>query len=147
MSEAAAFERIRSLLDAQRFAVLCTSTQGFPYASLVAIAAETDLRRIYFATPEKTQKTANLHADNRVALLADDRSNRAEDCQGGTAVTVLGRAEPLSDEAKRKALALYLHKHPHLKAFAESPDTVLVCVHVERYRLVEKFQMTTDIQF
>lgn len=142
-----ALKRIETLLSTQRFAVLCTSTQGFPYASLVAVAAGADLRKIFFATPEKTQKTANLYADGRVALLVDDRSNRAEDCQGGTAVTILGRAEPLSGEAKREALLPYLQKHPNLKAFVETADTVLICVHVERYRLVEKFQTTTDVQF
>ena len=43
MSEAA-LGRVSVLVDAQRFGVLCTSTQGFPYASLVAIAAESDMR-------------------------------------------------------------------------------------------------------
>jgi nitroimidazol reductase NimA-like FMN-containing flavoprotein (pyridoxamine 5'-phosphate oxidase superfamily) len=142
-----ALERIGKLLSTQRFAVLCTSTQGFPYASLVAVAEEADLRCLYFATPEKTQKTANLYADGRVALLVDDRSNRAEDCQGGIAVTILGRAELLLETAKDKVLPVYLQKHPNLKAFVEASDTVLVCVHVERYRLVEQFQTTTDIEF
>ena len=142
----AALERIRALLESQRFAALCTSEQGWPYVSLVAIAQEESLRRVYFATPQNTQKTANLEADSRVTLLADDRSNRAEDCQAGTAVTILGRAELLSGQAKAEAIALYLKKHPHLKSFVESPDTVMVCVHVERYRLVEQFQKTTDVQ-
>ena len=95
----AVMDRIGALLATQRFAALCTSVEGWPYASLVAVAADASLRCIYFATPENTQKTANLHADSRVALLVDDRSNRAEDCQGGMAVTILGRAEILSGPA------------------------------------------------
>ena len=78
-------------------------------------------------------------------MLVDDRSNRAEDCQAGTAVTLLGRAEPLAGQAKTAAATLYLKKHPHLKSFLESPDTVLVSIRVERCRLVEQFQTTTDI--
>jgi len=144
MSEAAA-ARIRALLEGQRFAALCTSEQGWPYVSLVAIAAEPTLRNVYFATPQNTQKTANLYADSRVALLVDDRSNRAEDCQIGMAVTMLGKAEPLAGDAKTAAAAFYVQKHPHLKSFVESSDTVLVCVHVERCRLVEQFQKTTDV--
>lgn len=144
MSEAAA-SRIRELLDGQRFAALCTSQQGWPYVSLVAIVAESSLRQVYFATPQNTQKTANLYADSRVALLVDDRSNRAEDCQIGAALTLLGKAEPLTGHARADAAAVYLQKHPHLKSFVESPDTVMVCVHVERCRLVEQFQKTTDI--
>ena len=144
MSDAADW-RIRALLDEQRFAALCTSERGWPYVSLVAIAAEGSLRRLYFATPKNTQKTANLYADSRVALLVDDRSNRAEDCQIGTAVTILGKAEPLAGDTRTVAAAFFLQKHPHLTSFVESSDTVLVCVHVERCRLVEQFQKTTDI--
>lgn len=140
-----AVDRIRTLLTTQRFAALCTSHEGWPYASLVAMAAEETLGRIYFATPQSSQKTANLYADSRVALLADDRSNRADDCLSGMAVTILGRAESLAGQARADAAALFLQKHPHLKAFVESPDTVMVCVHVERCRLVEQFQNTTDI--
>ncbi len=140
-------ERVRTLLNGQRFAALCTSEKGWPYVSLVALAADASLRKVYFATPQKTQKTANLQADSRVALLVDDRSNRAEDCQAGMAVTILGRAALLSGAARDDAVTLYLTKHPHLKSFAQSPDTVMVCVHVERCRLVEQFQKTTDLVF
>jgi uncharacterized protein YhbP (UPF0306 family) len=142
-----ALDRIGALLATQRFAALCTSEVGWPYASLVAVAADAPLRCIYFATPENTQKTANLNADSRVALLVDDRSNRAEDCQGAMAITILGRAEILSGNAQARCLPLYLGKHPNLKSFVEAADTVMVCVHVERYRLVEQFQKTTDVQF
>lgn len=138
---------IAALLKAQKFAVLCTSTQGWPYAGLVAVAAEDDLKCIYFATPENTQKTANLRADGRVALLVDNRSNRPEDCQSGAAVTILGRAEIFPPETQPRAMSLFLNKHPNLKTFLDAADTVLVCVHVERCRLVENFQSTTDIEF
>ena len=141
----AALERVGALLEQQRFGVLCTQTEGWPYASLVALAASADLRHVVFATPENTQKTANLHADGRAALLVDNRSNRAEDCQAGMAVTILGRAELLSGDSKAQSRSLYLEKHPDLKAFADAADTVMVCVHVERYRLVERFQSITDI--
>ena len=59
----AALEHIKTLLAAQRFAVLCTSSAGRPYASLVAIVADHHLHQIYFATPKNTQKSANLLAD------------------------------------------------------------------------------------
>jgi len=143
----AALERIRILLTEQRFAVLCTSTEGWPYAGLVAFAAENNLRCIYFATPENTQKTANLRADGRVALLVDDRSNRPEDCQTGAAVTLLGRAAVFSTTALPDAVSLLRNKHPQLNSFLDAADTVIVRVQVERCRLVEHFQTTTDIQF
>lgn len=140
-----ALAQVAALLEHQRFGVLCTSSGGWPYASLVALAASADLRHVVFATPEKTQKTANLQADGRVALLVDDRSNRAEDCQRGTAVTILGRAEISHGDSTAQSRSLYLEKHPDLAAFADAADTTFVCVHVERYRLVEHFQTVTDI--
>ena len=142
-----AAERVKTLLKGQKFAVLCTSSQGWPYAGLVAVAAEDDLKQIYFATPENTRKTANLRADDRVALLVDNRSNRPEDCQTGAAVTFLGRAEMLAPRTRPQAVSLFLDKHPNLKHFVDASDTVLVSVHVERCRLVENFQSTTDIEF
>ena len=142
----AALTRIGKLLDAQRFAVLCTSTQGWPYAGLVAFYAHPDRHHIYFATPRNTQKTANLLSDNRVALLVDNRSNSADDCDQAIAVTILGRAEILPDSSRAQAVSDYLKEHPNLTDFVESPQTAMVCVHVEHYRLVEQFQATTDIK-
>ncbi len=141
-----AFERIATLLEAQRFGVLCTSTDGWPYAGLVAFYAEPDLKNIYFATPRNTQKTANLSADGRVALLVDDRSNSPQDCQQGMAVTVLGRAAIVSGDPGESYAHAYLKKHPNLKAFIESPETVMVRIGVEQCRLVEQFQATTDVR-
>ncbi len=141
-----AFERIAALLEAQRFAVLCTSTDGWPYAGLVAFYAEPDLKTICFATPRNTRKTANLCADGRVALLVDDRSNSEQDCQQGMAVTVLGRAEILPDDRRQRYTPAYLEKHPNLKPFLESSETVMVRIAVQQYRLVEQFQSTTDLR-
>ena len=142
----AAMERIGVLLNEQRFAVLCTSTDGWPYAGLVAFAVEKELKRIYFATPENTQKTANLRADGRVALLVDNRTNRPEDCRHGMAVTILGHAEIFDPGSRPEAGGCLLTKHPDLAVFLDALDTVLVCIHVERYRLVEQFQHTIDVR-
>jgi heme iron utilization protein len=143
----AALQRIAALLAEQKFAVLCTSADGWPYAGLVAFAAEDDAKRIYFATPENTQKTANLRADGRVALLVDNRSNRAQDCQEAMAATILGQAELLSAQTPSEAKTLLVRKHPDLNPFFDTENTVIVCIHVQRCRLVDHFQTTTDIRF
>lgn len=144
MSQAAP-DTLRRLLDQQSFAVLCTSAEGWPYCSLVAFAAEPTLKTLYFATPRQTQKTANLAADARVALLIDNRSNQQDDYFSALALTVIGQARFLSQAELPTAKTLYARKHPRLSAFIEQADTAMVAVSVTRYRLVEQFQKVTDI--
>ena len=49
-------ERIRGLMAAQPFAVLCTQGGGQPYGSVIAYAFDPDLRSFVFGTPVATRK-------------------------------------------------------------------------------------------
>lgn len=138
--------RIASLLDGQRLAVLSTQFGGAPYASLVGFAAEKDLSRIYFATPETTRKYRNISADPRAALLIDSRTHREADFHEAAAVTAVGTAAELDKSADRKAVSLYLSRHPYLADFLRAPTTRMVGILVERYLLVENFQQVMELQ-
>jgi heme iron utilization protein len=133
-------QEIKELLTGQRLAVLATSDQGRPYASLVAFTAADDLHAIYFATSRKTRKYANLTAEPRAALLIDSRSNREEDLQQAAAVTVLGAAAELGADEKTVPASLFLARHPTLKEFIEAPATAFFAIRVEKYVYVSRFQ-------
>ncbi len=139
-------QRIAALLDGQRLAVLSTQFGGAPYASLVGFAAEKDLSRIYFATPETTRKYRNISADPRVALLIDSRTHREADFHEAAAVTAVGTAAELDKSADRKAVSLYLSRHPYLADFLRAPTARLVGIRVDRYLLVENFQQVMELQ-
>lgn len=132
-------ERIRSLLDSQKLAVLATKRDGSPYSNLMAFAASSDLTRFYFVTNRSTRKFRNLTEDDRASLLVDDRENTSSDFHRASAVTVLGRTRPLDGETLAAARRLLVTRHPYLKTFVDSPTCQVFCFEVEVYYLVEAF--------
>jgi nitroimidazol reductase NimA-like FMN-containing flavoprotein (pyridoxamine 5'-phosphate oxidase superfamily) len=138
-------DRVRTLLTGQYLAVLSSSREGAPYASLVAFAAAEDLRTILFATSRTTRKYANLSASASAALLIDNRRNEEADFHRAMAVTAVGRVEELEGDDRQRGEKLYLAKLPHLEDFVRAPSCALLCLAVERYILVRKFQRVEEL--
>ena len=138
-------QRLSQLFTAQKLAVLATQHQGQPYASLIAFAASSDLKELYFTTPRATRKFAYLQANPKVALLIDSRSNQDEDIHRAIAATVVGTAVEVPPEEREQVLKRYLTKHPHLEEFAQSPSTAVVRVIVETYYVVSRFQEVMEL--
>ncbi len=137
--------RLHELLASQPLAVLATSHDGAPYASLIAIAADGE-SRLYFATPRATRKWGNLATESRVAVLLDDRSGHPSDFHRAAAATGVGTASECTDtdaETGRKAL---VERHPHLEAFVSAPSTVIARVDVFRWYVVTRFQSVDCIE-
>jgi len=132
-------------LQSQPLAVLATQSQGQPYASLVAFASSSDLKSIYFATTRSTRKYANLSGDSRVAMLIDNRSNKASDFRWAMAATATGTANEVDPNEKESALDLYLAKHPHLKEFVHSPTCAVCEIRVQTFFVVTRFQHVLEV--
>jgi nitroimidazol reductase NimA-like FMN-containing flavoprotein (pyridoxamine 5'-phosphate oxidase superfamily) len=130
---------IQELFSGQRLAVLSSTGDGQPYASLVAFAATEDLKHIIFATTRSTRKYANLSSESKVALLIDNRTNEERDFSYAVAATALGSAEEVRNHERESCLEIYLRKHPHLQEFVSSPSCALLTVSVEKYYVVNKF--------
>lgn len=139
-------DQIRALFDSQSLAVLATSKDDQPYASLVLFAATPDLKEIIFLTPNTTRKYDHLIHNPKVAVLVNDTTNQKEDIDRAASVTATGIAAILEHEKKKQYLDLYLYRHPHLKSFSDLKTTALVCVAVDRYVLVTQFQKVVEIQ-
>jgi nitroimidazol reductase NimA-like FMN-containing flavoprotein (pyridoxamine 5'-phosphate oxidase superfamily) len=136
---------LRKLLNSQPLAVLATQDRGQPYASLVAFASSDDLKSLYFATTRSTRKYGNLSGDSRVAMLVDNRSNKASDFRWAMAATATGKAEEVNARKRKKALELYLAKHPHLKDFVHSPTCALCEIRVQTFFVVTRFQSVVEV--
>ena len=146
-SDASVLERLRGLLDGQRFAVLATRQQGgHPYASLLGFAVDDDLEQLIFATLRTTRRFANLTAEPRVSLLIDDRSNAETDLLDAAAVTVLGDALEMEGERRETAAKRFLARHPAMAEFVGSPGCALMAVQVRAYYLVTRFQNVIEIR-
>jgi len=148
MDEAAEpLESLRELFARQRLGVLATQGPGHPYASLVAVHASDDLRRLYFTTTRATRKFHFLTANPHVAMLVDSRSDDDLDFHGAMAATAVGTVRELDGEERAVHLAAFLRRHPHLHTFASAPTSALVEIAVQHYYLVKRFQNVTEIHF
>lgn len=132
-------QRLEQLLATEPLAVLSTSHDGAPYASLVAIAA-LEPGRVHFATTRSTRKWGNVSEDPRVALLVDDRSNDPADFHRAAAATGIGAAAESEGANRDTAREALLERHPHLADFLASPSTVIASVDIERWYVVTRFQ-------
>ena len=136
---------LQDLFLNQRLAVLSTQKDGAPYANLVAFSSADELTKLVFVTPRATRKFSNITADNRVAMLMDNRSNDNLDFSNAVAVTATGRAFDLKSTEKDRLLDNYLSKHPHLTDFAKSPSCAVISVEVETYYCVYRFQNVMEL--
>ncbi len=156
-SENSLAQRIAQLLTAQLVGVLATNQamlaqsgptpsgpthSGQPYTSLMAFAHTPDLHYLIIATLKETQKHANLLQNACLSLLIDNRCNSVADYQHAVAISVIGRAEIIPEDAAERLQALFLAKHPQLRAFVTNPECALLRISVQCYRVVSEFQAT-----
>jgi len=73
-------------------------------------------------------------------LLIDNRENLASDFSNSIAVTATGVVKEFDDAEKLAALQLFINKHPNLETFTQSPTCAFICLQVNRYNLVRRFQ-------
>ena len=133
-------DKLKAFFKSMKFAVLSTSADGQPYASLVAFVEDPDLAWIVFATERSTRKFKNLTENRKIALLIENSTNSETDIDNAMAVTITGNAEITEVKEKERLSHAYLSKHPYLKTFVTSPSCAFIKVNVDQYVLVEKFQ-------
>lgn len=138
-------ETLRELFAHQRLGVLATQGPGHPYASLVAVCADDDLRHLFFTTTRATRKFHYLSDDPRVAMLVDSRSDDDLDFHGAVAATAVGTARELEGDERAVRLATFLRRHPHLRGFAGAPTSALIDLTVETYYIVSRFQNVIEL--
>lgn len=101
---------IIDLLNSQGLGVLATSADGHPYTTLVGFTTAEGLREIYFATHRSTRKFSNLQKDERVSLLIDNRSNRAQDFRRAAALSATGTAQEIPQRIRNNGKKLLRHR-------------------------------------
>jgi heme iron utilization protein len=127
--------------DGLRFAVLATSDEGRPYASLIAFALSLDRHMVIFATPKATRKYRNMRGQRSVSILIDSRTQTPQDLSSAEAVTLIGTVKSLRGGAKREECArIFRDKHPQLSGFIDEPGTALMTVVIEEVVHVTRFQ-------
>lgn len=134
------FDRIKTLLNGQHFAVLATQGDEYPYCTLVGYAASSGCEEIVFATTRDTRKYQNLKKSPKVSMLVDTRTNKVADFKNAETLAALGEAREIEESMLEEPLSIYLSKHPYLKEFVIAPNCALIVIKVSKYILVNNFQ-------
>ena len=124
-----------------RFAVLATSDDGRPYASLIAFAFTPDRQTVIFATSKATRKYRNMMSQKCVSILIDNRSGTPEDLSHAEAITLVGTAKPVRAGARKDAYRkVFREKHPRFAHFIDDPGPALMAMVIEQAVHVTRFQ-------
>ena len=138
--------QIKQLCDSQSLAALSTCSGDQPYGSLVGFVASNCLKELLFATLDNTNKYENIRQNPKVALLVDNRNNKAEDFEQAASLTAIGKAEIIEPDQKDLHAEFLLEKLPELKEFVEMEHCVLVAVAVEKYQLVNGIHDVQELE-
>jgi len=130
-------EKMKALVRGKHICVLAKVSQDVtPHCSLMAYVAGEECREIYMATHSSTMKYQNFLHNPAVSLLIDSREVTPR--QQAQALTVSGVFQPIDDKNKKERVkARLLRQHPHLKDFIKNPDTVLICIKVQSFLLLD----------
>ncbi len=140
-SDVSVRDHIQRLVDEQPYAVLCVQGGGQPYGALVAFAFSADLRHAVFVTPIATRKYRLLSECNHVALVIDNRPNKADELMEIEAVTVTGHSQVIERGAEFDRWAeLLVARHPYLQSFVKADTCALFRVDIVRFLHVMRFQ-------
>ena len=115
-------------------AVLATSLNGAPYASLVLFAVDVDASPLLLLS-DLAQHSRNIAFDPRVSLLLDASEGHLDPLTGPR-LTLLGRALANDDP---RCLGRFVSHHPPSAGYAGFRDFHLYRVVVERGHLVAGF--------
>ena len=138
-------KKLKYLFSSQKLGVLATQKKKSPYTSLIAFACSDDMRHIVFVTSKATRKFENMITNSRVSFFIDNRSNKPADFRKAIGVTAVGSVRQIRKSKNSKLMRLYLNKHSHLDSFLASKSCVFLCIDVESFYVVERFQNVTEV--
>ena len=124
---------LKHLLVSQQVGTLATQDREQPYTSLVAYAANKDMKTIIFVTSGDTRKYNNIVNNSKVSLLIHNYGGDVSDLNQAVAVTILGTAKVISPQDKDYLTDLYLAKYHYLENFVRQPENKLIMITVYDY--------------
>ena len=125
-------------MKSQKYGVIATQKDKYPYTNLVAYAPSSGLKSIFFATKQDSTKYFNLINNPCVSMLIDNRKNQSSDIKKASIVSAEGNAKNIIKN-KKKVKKYLLEKHPELAGFLNEPDCELFELEINNYLFVDDF--------
>jgi len=131
----------RFILREALFGSLATEGEGgYPYVSLVSVAAMADGGPMMLLS-NLARHTHNIRKDPRVSLLLAEKP-KTEDPMASTRLTVTGKVAELD---KNTVKARFLVRHPEAAKYADFGDFGLWRLEIEHGHLVAAFGRISDL--
>lgn len=131
----------RDLVARAAWATLATHArdpEGYPYASLVAVAADARGRPLLLLS-KLAEHTSNLLARPEVSLLFTEPPASGTDPLAGGRVTLLGTIGPVPESERDDARVTFLAKNPGAAQYVDFADFALYRVEPRALRWVGGF--------
>jgi nitroimidazol reductase NimA-like FMN-containing flavoprotein (pyridoxamine 5'-phosphate oxidase superfamily) len=138
-------QKIKALLDSQPIAVLGTSSDD-PYSCLVGFIITDDFRFLIFSTMRDRLKYRQIEANPKVSLMIDDRSDKQNDFEKTTSITLIGSAEDMRGPERQDYAEYLLQKHPVLEEFVNHADCAIMRVSIDKMYVVSNFESVLRIE-
>lgn len=135
-----AIKNLKLLCSTQDFGVLATRGNDDCYSSLISFVISQNYSQLVFATPKDTKKLKNISSNSNISILIDNHNENPKNINNIVATTLIGQAKILDQAYKDKWAPVLLEKHPYLKGFIKSKNTVLILVNISQYHYVSSFQ-------
>lgn len=138
-------KKMTDLLRSKNTCVLATCAGDVPHCSLMAYTLSDDAGELLMATHTGTRKFRNISSNSAVSLLVDARETIPRG--DAWALTVEGRCSwAVNDARAASARARLLAAHPHLEAFLEHQDAVILIVKITSLLLLRGLTDATFLQ-
>lgn len=122
--------------------VLATVEGNQPHTSLMTYFVDHATMKFYFLSRKSSRKNKNLRKNPHVSLFIDRRDEKQT-------LSIQGVYAPIKKKQTIEAIIkLFLLKHPHLRHFAEDPDTELIRIMGQSAQLITGFEdsFTTKLE-
>jgi len=139
----------RALVGRARSATLCTLSReplGFPYGSLVALAADTAGAPILLLST-MAEHTQNLLVRSESSLLVTAAHGRDDDPLALGRVTLIGRCARMGAAEAVAARSFFLQAHPQAKTYVDFGDFAFYGLRVDAIRYVGGFGSMSWVDF
>lgn len=122
---------IDNLVQGKNLCVLATTDGIEPHASLMNYVVDHAVMKFYFLSRKDSLKNKHIKKHPHVSILIDRRDEYQ-------ALTIQGVYAPIKTQQTVKAITkLFLMQLPHMKKFADHPDTELIRIEAKSGSLAQ----------
>lgn len=129
----------RALLRSQEKALLSThsrSKPGYPFGSVTTFMADDEGHPLFYIS-DLAQHTRNIKDNPKMSLLVSQENE--DDINAGARLTLLGHAEPVSEDEAEDISASFLQRFPESKKYQKTHDFAFYRLRVEHVRYIGGF--------